>query len=183
VAESTAATHGPAAAVETCGRAGQFTRNCLGHLWLDAATRAHKAHPTDPTAAWEAYAPTAPWQPESDTPGPGKSHRSTFFDARFNPTGAGETAPPPIDVAWCASFPDELRRSCRQTAAGTLQRQLNRAAGQGVDMSVLCSDAPLAERVALATGVRWQPDEALDRRANQLVTRSCQPISKESAPR
>lgn len=182
VAEATAAAQGPAAAVDTCARAGQFARNCLGHLWLDAATRAHLAHPDDPVAAWAAYAPTASWLPPGDDPAPARRHQGTFFDARFNPTGAGGE-PPALDAAWCAAFDAEQVRACRQAAVETLQRQLNRAAAQGVDMAVLCSDAPLPERVRAATGIHWRPDDAMDRRAAQLVSRSCEPVSAGGPPR
>ncbi len=177
VAEAIAAADGPGAAVETCGRAGRFARNCLGHLWLDAAARAHGAHPAAPQAAWEAYAPTGAWTvPGAEPDALARRHQGTFFDARFNPTGAGGEAPP-IDASWCAIFEGARVRSCRQAATESLQRQLNRAAGAGVDLAVLCSEEPLAERVTAATGVRWLPDPALDQRAATLIERSCAPVA------
>ena len=178
IAEATAASKGPAAAVAACGKAGRFDRNCLAHLWLDAATRAHASHDGQPLAAWEAYAPTSEWTlPQADAQALAKRHTSTFFDARFNPTGAG-TQPPPIDAGWCEVFQGSLARACRQAATESLQRQLNRAAGAGVDRDRLCGEGPLAERVAAATGVRWVSDEALDRRASALVERSCAPARR-----
>jgi len=181
VAEATAASQGPEAAVDACGRAGRFDRNCLAHLWLDAATRAHAAHSDQPLAAWNAYAPTDSWTlPTADAEALARRHVSTFFDARFNPTGAGGE-PPPIDAGWCSAFDGTRARACRQAATESLQRQLNRAAGSGVDRARLCGDGPLAERVAAATGVRWSPDDALDQRAEVLIARSCEPV-REGAP-
>jgi hypothetical protein len=181
VAEATAASQGPESAVTACGQAGRFDRNCLAHLWLDAATRAHAAHADQPVAAWDAYAPTAAWTlPQADPDALMKRHVSTFFDARFNPTGAG-TDPPPIDASWCTDFDGTRARSCRQAATESLQRQLNRAAGTGIDRERLCGDGPLAERVAVATGVRWVADDALDKRAAALIARSCEPV-REGAP-
>ncbi len=177
VAEATAAAEGPDRAVDACGRAGRFARNCLAHLWLDAATRAHAAHGQDPPAAWAAYQPTAAWTvPDADARALASKHRGTFFDARFNPTG-DPMASPAIDVGWCGDFEGPLVRSCRQAATESLQRQLNRAAGAGVDRGVLCGTGPLAERVAQATGVRWVPDDALDARATTLISRACAPVA------
>jgi hypothetical protein len=173
-AEATAASQGPQAAVSTCARSGRFATNCLAHLWLDAATRAHAIHPADPLAAWQTYAPTASWEvPEGKADILKRRHRSTFYDARFNPTGAG-LSPPPVDTGWCGSFGPAMEQSCRRAAGQTLQRQLNRAAASGVDLAVLCGDGALAQRVQAATGVRWIPQEDLDRRAAAAVRRSCQ---------
>ncbi len=177
IAEAQATLDGPASAVTTCGRAGRFARACVGHLWLDSATRLHEAWPEDPVRAWGLHEPTSSWGAGLARGADGslaERHESTFFDARFNPTGAG-SEPRPVDLSWCVAFGPPLARRCRQVGAATLQRQLNRAAIAGLDAAALCAEGDVAARVAAATGLSWIPHPSLDQRAAMWVDRACNP--------